>query len=264
MNENEIRNAVRERYAAIATSKGATGCCTKNGAGSCCNSQDDFNLISLKIGYSPEEVKQVPESSNLGLGCGNPQAIANIKKGETVVDLGSGAGFDVFLAARQVGEKGKVIGIDMTPAMITKARNNADKVNFRNVEFRLGEIENLPVADGVADVIISNCVINLSPEKQKVFNEAFRVLKPGGRLAVSDVISLKELPEGAKNDMELYGECISGASPAEILEQMLNEAGFENIRISHRLKAKEFVAEGDSESIFDEYLASVNIEAVKP
>jgi len=263
MNKNEIRDAVRERYAGIAESNGAAGCCSGNKPKSCCGTQNDFDLRSLKLGYSNEDVKLVPETSNLGLGCGNPQAIANLKKGETVIDLGSGGGFDVFLAARQVGPEGKVIGVDMTPAMITKARNNADKIDFRNVEFRLGEIENLPVADEIADVIISNCVINLSPEKQKVFNDAFRVLKPGGRLAISDVVSLKEMPEEIKNNLELYSECISGASSIEAIEQMLNIAGFQNIRISPKLKSKELISKWDSDG-FDEYVVSANIEAIKP
>ena len=262
MNKNEIRDAVRERYAGIAESNGATGCCSTSESTSCCGSQKDFDLRSLKLGYSDDDVKQVPETSNLGLGCGNPQAIANLKKGETVIDLGSGGGFDVFLAARQVGENGKVIGVDMTPAMITKARSNAEKFDFQNVEFRLGEIENLPVANGIADVIISNCVINLSPEKQKVFNDAFRVLKPGGRLAISDTVSLKEIPDEIKSDMQLYSECISGASSVKAIEQMLSIAGFKNIRISPKLKSKELVTEWDSDG-FDEYVDSADIEAIK-
>jgi len=263
MNKNEIRDAVRERYAGIADSNGATSCCSTSESTSCCRSQKDFDLRSLKLGYSDEDVKQVPETANLGLGCGNPQAIANLKKGETVIDLGSGGGFDVFLAAGQVGEEGKVIGVDMTPAMITKARINAEKTDFRNVEFRLGEIENLPVADGIADVIISNCVINLSPEKQKVFNDAFRVLKPGGRLAISDTVSLKEIPEEIKTNMQLYNECISGASSIEAMEQMLGIAGFKNISIRPKLKNKELVTEWDSNG-FDEYVVSAEIEAIKP
>jgi len=263
MNKNEIRDAVRERYAGIAESNGTTGCCANNESTSCCTSQKDFDLQSLKLGYSEEDVKLVPETANMGLGCGNPQAIANLKKGETVIDLGSGGGFDVFLAAPQVGNEGKVIGVDMTPAMISKARSNAEKINFRNVEFRLGEIENLPVADGVADVIISNCVINLSPEKQKVFNEAYRVLKPGGRLAISDTVSLKEIPEEIKNNMALYSECISGASGIEALKQMLSIAGFKNISINPKPKSRELIAEWDSGG-FDEYVVSADIEATKP
>ncbi len=263
MNKNEIRDAVRERYAGIAESNGTTGCCSGSEANSCCQSQKDFDLQSLKLGYSDDDVKHVPETANMGLGCGNPQAIANLKKGETVIDLGSGGGFDVFLAARRVGSEGKVIGVDMTPAMITKARSNAEKIDFRNVEFRLGEIENLPVADGVADVIISNCVINLSPEKQKVFNEAFRVLKSGGRLAISDTVSLKEIPEDIKNNMQLYSECISGASNIDALEQMLSIAGFKNISIKPKPKSREIIAEWDSGG-FDEYVVSADIEAIKP
>ncbi|MEZ5105089.1 MAG: arsenite methyltransferase [Draconibacterium sp.] len=265
-NENKIRDAVRERYGkiALAASEVQNGCCTPTKNNQCCSSQEDFDLKSLKIGYSIEEVKHVPESSNLGLGCGNPQAIANLRAGEIVVDLGSGAGFDAFLAARQVGESGKVIGVDMTPAMISKARKNAEAIDFNNVEFRLGEIENLPVANAVADVIISNCVINLSPEKQKVFNEAHRVLKPGGRLAISDVVSLKELPENIKANMELYGACISGASSVNELTAMMNSAGFENISIKPKEESREIIKEWDSSEIFADYVISASIEAIKP
>jgi len=264
--ENEIREAVRERYAKIATESSTvlTDCCSSGEINRCCSPQEEYDLRSVNIGYSVDEVNQVPESSNLGLGCGNPQAIANLKEGEIVVDLGSGAGFDVFLAARQVGKKGKVIGVDMTPDMITKARNNAEKIDAQNVEFRLGEIENLPVANETADVIISNCVINLSPEKQKVFNEAFRVLKHGGRLAISDVVSLKELPDQVKTDMELYGACISGASSIGSLTQMLENAGFISIKIAPNAESKDVIQDWDSGNEFDEYVISASIEAVKP
>jgi SAM-dependent methyltransferase len=265
-NENEIRDAVRERYGKIATSNTMVeaGCCTPKSNSQCCGSQVDFDLISLRLGYSSEDIKEVPDSSNLGLGCGNPQAIANLKDGETVVDLGSGAGFDAFLAARKVGQKGKVIGVDMTSAMISKARKNAESVALNNIEFRLGEIEHLPVADGTADVIISNCVINLSPEKQQVFNEAFRILKPGGRLAISDVVSLKELPDKIKEDMDHFSACVSGASSIHSLKKIIENAGFEHIKIEPKPESKDVICDWDSGDIFADYIISATIEAVKP
>ncbi len=259
-NKNEIRDAVRERYSQVVTN--AAGCCSPNDQSACC-SQNDFDIQSFRLGYSKEELQSVPEGSNLGLGCGNPQAIANLKPGEVVIDLGSGAGFDAFLAARQVGETGKVIGVDMTPAMITKARSNAEKIGTSQVEFRLGEIEHLPIADGIADVIISNCVINLSPDKPQVFREAFRVLKSGGRLAISDVVSLHELPEKVKSDMELYGACISGASSIEALTKMMEEAGFSDIRIQPKAESKAIIEEWDSSNTFSDYVISATIEAIK-
>ena len=261
-NKNVIRDAVRERYSQIAGSGpiAAKSCCGPD----CCSPQEDFDIQSFKLGYSSEELKQVPEGANLGLGCGNPQAIAALKPGETVVDLGSGAGFDAFLAAKQVGETGQVIGVDMTPAMISKARNNAEKVNLSQVEFRLGEIENLPVADKTADVIISNCVINLSPEKPKVFKEAFRILKHGGRLAISDVVALKELPEHIKSDLALYSGCVAGASSISALTKMMEEAGFSNIRINPKEESKEVIREWDQNNSFSDLVISATIEAVKP
>lgn len=264
--ENEIRKTVMERYSKIAVTNSfaPTSCCSTNDSESCCNAQEDFDLMSLRIGYSVEDVNQVPENSNLGLGCGNPQLIANLQEGETVVDLGSGAGFDAFLAARKVGLNGKVIGVDMTSAMISKARNNAEKFDSKNVEFRLGEIEHLPVANETADVIISNCVINLSPEKQQVFNEAYRILKPGGRLAISDVVRLKEFPEKIKADMELYGACVSGASSIGLLTQMIKNAGFKNIKIEPKEESKEVISDWDLDKDFANYVISANIEAVKP
>jgi arsenite methyltransferase len=207
-----------------------TGCC----APSCCAAESEKDAgaddTAQALGYSPEEITAVPEGSNLGLGCGNPQAIASLKAGETVLDLGSGAGFDVFLAARQVGDSGSVIGVDMTHDMVMKARSIAEKSGFQNVEFRLGEIEHLPVADDSVDVIISNCVINLSPEKERVFKEAFRVLKPGGRLTISDIVATAELPEDARKDLVLYTGCIAGASLIDDLERMLTDSGFAQIR----------------------------------
>jgi SAM-dependent methyltransferase len=227
MNKGEIRKVVREGYAKIA--KRDSPCCAP--AKSCCRSTDLAQDISKNIGYSEEELKAVPEGANMGLGCGNPIALASLKEGETVLDLGSGAGFDCFLAATRVGDKGRVIGVDMTPEMLEKARENARKVNSANVEFRLGEIENLPVADNSIDVVISNCVINLSPEKRRVFTEAFRVLKPGGRLMVSDIVLLKELPDVLKNSIEAYVGCLSGALLKDEYIRTIKAAGFENVRI---------------------------------
>ena len=178
-----------------------------------------------------EERRGAPEGSDLGLGCGNPQAIAELQAGERVLDLGSGAGFDAFLAARQVGPSGSVIGVDMTPEMITKARGNIVKTDLRNVEFRLGEIEHLPVADASVDVIMSNCVINLSTDKPAVFREAYRVLAPGGRLAISDIVALREIPAAVRNDLEAYAGCVSGAALIAEVEGMLRDAGFENVRV---------------------------------
>ena len=207
MDKGEIRKVVRKGYAKIA--KQDSSCCAP--VKSCCGSTDLAQDISRNIGYTEEELKAVPEGANLGLGCGNPIALASLKEGETVLDLGSGAGFDCFLAASRIGGKGRVIGVDMTPEMVEKARENARKVNSANVEFRLGEIENLPVADNSVDVVISNCVINLSPEKGRVFTETLRVLKPGGRLMISDIVLLKELPDVLRNSIEAYVGCLSGA-----------------------------------------------------
>ena len=200
----------------------------------------------------------------MGLGCGNPQGIAALKEGETVLDLGSGAGFDVFLAANQVGKTGKVIGVDMTPTMISKARENAEKRNYTNVDFRLGEIENLPLADTSVDVMISNCVINLSPEKQKVFDETFRVLKPGGRIAVSDVVAFAEMPEEVKNDAALYSGCVSGASTADENKKMLENSGFINIKIIPNEESKTFIKDWKPGTQIVDYVVSAMIEAVKP
>lgn len=225
--KEEIKKIVREGYAKIA--KQGSSCCTP--AQSCCGSLDMMEDISKKIGYIEEELKAVPEGANLGLGCGNPVALASLKEGETVLDLGSGAGFDCFLIANKVGNNGYVIGVDMTPEMTEKARENARKGNYKNVEFRLGEIENLPVADNSVDVAISNCVINLSPDKKRVFKEAFRVLKPNGRLIISDIVLLKELPDVIKYSIEAYIGCISGAAMKDEYIEAIKAAGFQNIRI---------------------------------
>jgi ubiquinone/menaquinone biosynthesis C-methylase UbiE len=247
---------VRQNYRKIAIAESAPSCC---GTEECKISPAD---ISLKLGYSNNEVNAVPDGANMGLGCGNPQAIAALKPGETVLDLGSGGGIDSFLAANAVGKKGRVVGVDMTPEMISKARQNTVKAGFKNVEFRLGEIENLPVADNSVDVIISNCVINLSPAKNKVFNEAFRVLKPGGRLAISDIVATAVLPDEVQNDLALLTGCISGASQIDELESMLEMAGFSRISIQPKKESKQFIRTWAPQ--IEDFIVSATIEAVKP
>lgn len=227
MNGAEIKKTVRDGYARIAKTSGS--CCLPSA--SCCGAGQTVEIISRDIGYTDEDMMHVPEGANLALGCGNPIALASLQEGETVVDLGSGAGFDCFLAARQVGDRGRVIGVDMTPEMLDKARQNARKGGYANVEFRLGEIENLPVADRTADMIISNCVVNLSPDKGRVFQEAFRVLKPGGRLMVSDVVLLKPLPAALRESIEAYIGCVSGADMKEDYLHAIASSGFRDIRI---------------------------------
>lgn len=227
MDKNDIKKVVREGYGEIA--KSDRSCCGFQK--SCCGSADLTKDISKNIGYSEDDIKSVPNGANLGLGCGNPIALASLKHGETVLDLGSGGGFDCFLAANKVGKKGNVIGVDMTPEMIEKAKQNAKKANYKNVDFRLGDIENLPVADNSVDVIISNCVINLAPDKKKAFKEAFRVLKQGGRLMVSDMVFLKELPESIRNSVEAYVGCIGGAILKDEYINAIKQAGFQNVKI---------------------------------
>jgi ubiquinone/menaquinone biosynthesis C-methylase UbiE len=217
-----------------------------------------------KLGYSEADKAAAPEAADLGLGCGNPLAIASLKEGDTVLDLGSGAGFDCFLAARAVGVNGCVIGVDMTPDMLAKARENARKNGFMNVEFRLGEIESLPVADNSVDVIISNCVINLSPEKQRIFRGAFRVLKPGGRLAVADVVATATLPDDVKADWSVYTGCMAGASQITELEAMLREVGFNMIKIAPKDTSRSFIREWLPGKRIEDFLVSATIEAVKP
>ncbi len=228
MKEEKVKKIVREGYAKIA--KKDKACC--GAPASCgCDTPNLSEEISRRIGYSDQEIDSVPEGANLGLGCGNPVALASLRKGQTVLDLGSGAGFDCFLAANRVGKSGKVIGVDMTPEMLDKARENARKGKYENVEFRLGEIENLPVADATVDVIISNCVINLSPDKKRVFEEAFRVLKANGRLMVSDIVLLKKLPEAIRKNVQAYIGCLSGAEMKSEYLQMIKDAGFQEVRI---------------------------------
>ena len=226
MKEEKVRKMVREGYGKIAKQQqGNCGC----GCGSATN-------VSEQVGYSKEELTSVPQGADLNLGCGNPVALASLKPGETLIDLGSGGGLDCFIAAKKVGEKGKVIGVDMTPEMLDRARANLRKGKYTNVEFRLGEIENLPVADNTADIIISNCVINLSPNKQRVFNEAYRVLKPNGRLMISDMVLLKTIPEAILKNISAYIGCISGAEKKSVYVNLIKQAGFKNVQIIEETK----------------------------
>lgn len=253
---DEIRTAVREQYASVANNTGES-CC----APGCCGSTPDS---SLSLGYTTEDLAAVPEGANMGLGCGNPQAIAALQEGETVLDLGAGGGFDCFLAAQQVGANGRIIGVDMTPDMVSKARANAEQLGASNVDFRLGEIEHLPVADDTVDVILSNCVINLSPDKGAVFRDAFRVLKAGGRLAISDVVATSELPQSLQNDMVALAGCVSGAADVTMIEQLLKDAGFENIQVAVQEESREFIRDWMPGSGVENYVASAIIEATKP
>ena len=262
--KNTVRDAVRDRYAEIATTESSC-CCNRS-------SEIDPSVLtrktgheeSLKLGYTEEDLAAAPEGANLGLGCGNPQAIAALRPGEVVVDLGAGAGFDCFLAARAVGPTGHVIGVDMTPEMVGKARENVAKSDYENVDFRLGEIEHLPVADATADVIISNCVINLSPDKPAVYAEAYRVLKPGGRLAVSDVVATAELPAEWRADMRLLSACIAGASTVDEVKEMLRVAGFVDIKVEPKDQSRDFIQEWEPGRKLEDYVLSASITAVKP
>jgi len=225
----DIRDVVREKYGAVAEGSKSGGCCSE-GSGCGCGCQDAQGTLA-SLGYTEEQAKAIPEGANLGLGCGNPMAHAEIKPGETVLDLGSGAGIDAFLAAREVGAAGRVIGVDMTPAMLARARENAAKGGFTNVEFRLGEIEHLPVADATVDVIISNCVINLSPEKSLVFREAWRALRPGGRMVVSDIVLTRPLPDEVRKSVEAYVGCVAGASMKDEYLSQIRDAAFADIEV---------------------------------
>lgn len=256
LTKDEVRSVVREQYGRVAREV-ASGC-----APGCCGGSRPE--ASLKLGYSAEDLASVPEGANMGLGCGNPQAIAQLRSGETALDLGAGGGFDSFLAARQVGPSGKVIGVDMTPEMVTKARANAGRLGLTNVDFRLGEIEHLPVADATVDVILSNCVINLSPDKGAVFREAFRVLKAGGRLAISDVVKLRELPGALQNDLQALSGCVSGAETVDRVRALLSDAGFQSIAITVQQESREFVQDWMPGTGVEEYVASATIEAIKP
>lgn len=252
---DEIRAAVREQYGAIART--ATGACTP----SCCGPGPS---ASSKLGYTAEDLEAVPEGANLGLGCGNPQAIAALSKGEVVLDLGAGSGFDCFLAARRVGPSGRVIGVDMTAEMVAKARANAATLDATNVAFRLGEIEHLPVEDASVDVILSNCVINLSPDKARVFADAFRVLRPGGRLAISDVVALHPVPAALERELVALTGCVSGAATIETLQRHLRDAGFTELRIDVNEASRDFIRDWMPGSGAERYVASATIQAVKP
>ena len=231
MKSSEIHTAVRERYAKIATT-GSTCCGSSCGPTSePAEDAERLSAMSQKMGYTSQELEGVPEGANLGLGCGNPVGLASLEKGQVVADLGSGAGFDSFLAAQQVGGEGKVIGVDMTPEMIERAQHNAQKGGHQNVEFRLGEIEHLPLADQSVDVVLSNCVINLSPDKEEVFRETFRTLKPGGRLMVSDIVLLRELPSFIKGSIEAYVACLAGAATREAYLAAITAAGFVDVQV---------------------------------
>jgi len=255
LDQESVRESVRQNYGKIAAEHGS--CCGPT----CCTGV--AGSPADKLGYSADDTQNVPEGSNLGLGCGNPLAIASLRPGQIVLDLGSGAGFDCFLAAQAVGPSGRVIGVDMTPEMIGKARRNAAG-DYPNVEFRLGEIEHLPVADGIVDVIISNCVINLSPDKQRVLKDAFRVLKPGGRLAISDIVATQGLPEEVRNDLALHSGCMAGATPIHELKKLLADAGFRGVKIEEKPRSREFIRDWAPERGIENYVTSATIEATKP
>jgi SAM-dependent methyltransferase len=278
LDASEIRDYVRERYGAIAeqddADKEAGGCCQPaaapakacgcgSGESDCCAGAA-AETYSEKLGYSAADVAAVPAGADLGLGCGNPLALASIKSGETVLDLGSGAGFDCLLAARQLNGTGRVIGVDMTAAMIGKARRNAATAGFANVEFRLGEIEHLPVADATVDLIISNCVINLSPEKAQVFREAFRVLRPGGRLAISDVVATKPVPAALREKLEAISACVAGAALISDLQAMLREAGFTRVDLQPREASRKVVAQWTEDPAVADFVVSAYLTAYKP
>lgn len=256
LDPDQTRDDIRDHYARVAESDGAVGCVP-----GCCGAGAE---ASARLGYSDDELAAVPPGANLGLGCGNPQAIARLKAGETVVDLGSGAGFDCLLAARQVGAGGRVIGVDMTPQMISKARANAAKVGAEHVEFRLGEIERLPVADATADVVISNCVVNLSPDKASVVREVFRVLKPGGRVAIADVVATGPLPEALATSLAAIAGCVGGAATIADVEAMLTEAGFEDVVVTPKPESRQAIADWFPGTSAEEYVVSATIEATKP
>ena len=262
---DKVRSSVRGHYGKVAARGGGCGC-----GPTCCATTEEAipkerspDAMSQAIGYSAAATGSTPEGANLGLGCGNPLAIASLKPGQTVLDLGSGAGFDAFLAARAVGPSGHVLGVDMTPEMVSKARQNKAKGDYQNVDFRLGEIENLPIADGSVDVIISNCVINLSPDKAQVFREAFRVLKPGGRLAISDILATTAMPETVREDLELFAGCVAGASLIAEVRNSLTRAGFADIRVEPKPQSKEFIREWFPDRGIEDYVVSATIEAVK-
>lgn len=266
LNADEIRDAVRDAYAKVATGDAGAGAEAASGCspqGACCAPGAPADS-ALAMGYDAADLETMADGANMGLGCGNPVAIASLAPGETVVDLGSGGGFDCFLAARQVGAAGRVIGVDMTPEMIAKARANAVKMAADNVEFRLGEIEHLPVADASVDVIISNCVINLAPDKRAVLRDAFRVLRPGGRLMVSDVVATAPIPKALANDPALIAGCMGNAAQIDDLRAWLTEAGFTDVTIDVKEESRRMIAEWAPGSGAEGYTASADIRAVRP
>jgi SAM-dependent methyltransferase len=259
----DVRSTVREVYGRVgAADATGTGCCGPGG--DCGGTSRSADEIARGLGYVDDEISAVPDGANLGLGCGNPQVIAGLRPGETVLDLGSGGGIDSFLAARAVGDGGRVIGVDMTPEMVHRARENARKAGVGNVDFRLGEIEHLPVRDASVDVIISNCVINLSPTKQEVFREAFRVLKSGGRVAIMDVVATKQFPDEVRNDPALHASCVSGAVTVPELEEALAEAGFEDIRVTRQHEDRETIGSCVTGDEVEAYVVPATIEATRP
>lgn len=259
MTADQIRTTVRQAYEAVASRGQQSGC--GGGTTGCCGPSGSS---STRLGYTDADLAAVPGGADLGLGCGNPQAIAQLQPGERVLDLGSGGGFDAFLAARQVGSTGRVIGVDMTPEMIALARRNAAKVGWDYVEFRLGDIEQLPVDDASIDVIMSNCVINLAPDKAAVFREAFRVLAPGGRLAISDMVAIGDLPTAIADDPTAYTGCIAGAAPVNELERMIAEAGFEQVKVTVKAHSHDLVEEWSPGTGAANVVASALIEATRP
>jgi arsenite methyltransferase len=262
-NTEDVKREVRSAYRGVAEANNQNKSC--GNSRSCCGvSAKPDSGYSQELGYSQADLDSVPEGCNMGLGCGNPQAIASLKQGEVVLDLGAGGGFDAFLAAKKVGPNGKVYGVDMTPEMISKARDNASKNGYRNVEFLLGEIEHLPLPNNTVDVIISNCVVNLSTNKENVFNESFRVLKDGGRLAISDMVAYKPLPQEMINNKDLYCNCISGAITISELKNILAKAGFTDIVIEPQEQSRMFVKDWVPGSDAENYVVSAKIKAVKP
>lgn len=250
-----IKDAVREAYAGVA--KGSGCCCGGAPAG-------DVTEFGHALGYQAKDIEGVPDGANLGLGCGAPLEYAELRPGETVLDLGSGAGFDCFVARRTVGETGQIIGVDMTPEMVAKARENARKGRFKNVEFRLGEIEHLPVADSSVDVILSNCVINLSPDKEQVYREAYRVLKPGGRLAISDVVAVKAIPAALRHDFDKHSGCVAGALQVRRLERILESVGFAGGRVKVKEASKEYIRDWFPGSGVEQFVRSADVQGEKP
>lgn len=269
LHQENIRQSVRENYGKIAVSEKSgcgcspSSCCPSTSPSDASSVETPSEKASIALGYSNEDLSSIPQEADMGLGCGNPQAIASLQTGETVLDLGSGGGLDCFLAAKKVGPTGFVIGVDMTPEMVSKSRRNLLQGKEKNIDFRLGEIEHLPVADGTVDVIISNCVINLSPEKRKVFSEAFRVLKPKGRLAISDIVATKALPEAMKQNPALYNSCIAGAVTVDQIESDLKAVGFKEIKIHLKEESRQFIRQWEPGFDLGNFVVSATIEAKK-